>query len=102
MPGIYEANPGGLRFAVNLSPDESRTSPMGRDRLAALGLPLEPVKRGVSASSAGAAIHAAAFEAEQRQKLWRWLMLAAVIILFVETAFAAKLSKPHQLPEAPS
>jgi hypothetical protein len=101
-PGIYEANPGALRFVVNLSPDESRTSPLSRDRLAALGIPLEPSAPGAQAPEVGGAIHAAAVEAEQRQKLWRWLMLAAVIILFVETAFAARLSKPHQVPEVSS
>ena len=33
QPGIYVANPGELHFAVNLDPEESRTSPLGRDRL---------------------------------------------------------------------
>ncbi|MEQ1850861.1 MAG: BatA domain-containing protein [Chthoniobacteraceae bacterium] len=99
LPGIYEANPGALRFVVNIPPEESRTSPMSGDRLAALGLPLDPAKRPSSSSPAGGVPNAAAAEAEQRQKLWRWLMVAALIILFVETAFAARLSKPRQLPE---
>jgi hypothetical protein len=98
-PGIYEANPGALRFVVNLPPEESRTSPLGHDRLAALGLPLEAAKPPASRDAA-VAIHAAAAEAEQRQKLWRWVMLAALIFLFVETAFAARLSRQRQQPEA--
>jgi len=102
LPGIYEANPGALRFVVNLSPDESRTSPLGRDRLASLSLPLDSAKRAAPQLSADGALHAAATDAEKQQKLWRWLMLAAVIILFLETAIAARLSKQRQLPEVTS
>ena len=90
QPGIYVANPGEFRFVVNLDPEESRTSPLARDRFAALSLPME--KKDAATAGAAAAIHSAAREDEQRQKLWRWLVLAAVIFLLVETGIAAKLS----------
>jgi ABC-type arginine transport system permease subunit len=51
----------------------------------------------VTAEDAG--IHAAATEAEQKQKLWRWLVIAAVIFLMVETAVAAKLSAAQRNSE---
>ncbi len=90
QPGIYIANPGELRFAVNLDPEESRTSPLGRDRLAALALPMDD--KITAAATASAAAHATGVDAEQKQKLWRWLVIAAVIFLLVETALAAKVS----------
>jgi hypothetical protein len=99
QPGIYTANSGGLNFVVNLDPEESRTTPLARDRLAALALPMEPSSAAQTAKAV-AALHAAAGEAEQRQKLWRWLVVAAVIFLLVETAAAAKLSASRRNPEA--
>jgi len=97
QPGIYVANPGELRFVVNLDPDESRTSPLAPDALAALALPMGDKQTPASAADAG--IHAAATEAEQKQKLWRWLVIAAVIFLLVETAVAAKLSATQRNSE---
>ncbi len=99
QPGIYVANPGELRFAVNLDPEESRTSPLGRDRLAALALPTED--KSAAAATANATAHATGMDAEQRQKLWRWLVIAAVIFLLVETAVAAKVSSPRQISRNP-
>jgi hypothetical protein len=97
QPGIYIANPGELRFVVNLDPGESRTSPLAPDSLAARALPIGDKQTSVTAEDAG--IHAAATEAEQKQKLWRWLVIAAVIFLMVETAVAAKLSAAQRNSE---
>jgi len=101
QPGIYVANPGELRFAVNLDPEESRTSPLDRDRLAALALPMED-KTVAAATTANAAVCALATDAEQKQKLWRWLVIAAVIFLLVETAVAAKVSAIRRNTEVAS
>ena len=98
LPGIYVANPGELRFVVNLDPEESRTSPLGRDQLAALALPLDATA--TASETAARGVHALGADAEQRQKLWRWLVVAAVMFLLVETAIAAKLSATHRNPEA--
>ncbi|MEO6789048.1 MAG: BatA domain-containing protein [Chthoniobacteraceae bacterium] len=101
QPGIYVANPGELRFVVNLDPEESRTSPLARDRLAALALPMDATGA-AQAKAADTGVHAQATEAEQRQKLWRWLVAAAVTFLLAETAIAAKLSRPRSHPWAAS
>jgi hypothetical protein len=98
QPGIYLANPGELRFVVNLDPEESRTSPLDPDRLAALALPMAD-KLAAGAASRESGVHALATEAEQKQKLWRWLVIAAVIILLVETLSAARLSAVRRNPE---
>ncbi|MEI9893718.1 MAG: hypothetical protein WDN28_07405 [Chthoniobacter sp.] len=37
---------------------------------------------------------AQAVEIENRQKLWRWLLVAALGVLLLETLFAGKLSRP--------
>ena len=89
LPGIYVAEPGSLRFVVNMDPEECRTSPLAPDRLAALSLPSSPA---TSAAAVSAGERTASRETEQRQKLWRWLVIAAVIFLLAETLSAAKLS----------
>ncbi len=102
QPGIYVANPGELRFVVNLDPEESRTSPLGRDQLAALAMPMGEAGDAGSQKAAAEGVHALAMEVEQRQKLWRWLVIAAVMFLLVETAIAAKLSATRRNPEVSS
>ena len=101
QPGIYTASPGELRFVVNLDPGESRTSPLARDLLAALALPMDDRTASVATAS-DAGVHALATEAEQKQKLWRWLVIAAVMFLLVETAIAAKVSAIRRNPEVAS
>jgi hypothetical protein len=97
-PGVYSITPGDARFVVNLSPEESRVQPMDAGRLAALGVPLQE-EQGTTLEKAAptpAAIQTA--EIENRQKLWRWLLLGAVAVLLLETPIAAKLS---QVPRQP-
>jgi hypothetical protein len=101
QPGIYLANPGELRFVVNLDPEESRTSPLGPDRLASLALPMAD-KPAAAEASREARVHALATETEQRQKLWRWLVVAAVIMLLAETVSAARVSAVRRNPEVTS
>jgi hypothetical protein len=78
-----------LRFAVNLPPAESRTDPLTTDALEAADVRL--------ASNSSAAVERANMdrerqlqnrELEQQQKLWRWLLIAAVVILVTETLLA--------------
>ncbi|MCP5518789.1 MAG: BatA domain-containing protein [Verrucomicrobiales bacterium] len=91
LAGVYVARLGEeeLSFAVNLDPLESQTTPMLAEDLAGLGVP--------TARSAGELAVAAAREVqlhradmENRQKLWRWLVLATLVILVVETWLAGR------------
>ena len=90
-PGIYEAAgaAGGRaqRFAVNLDPNESRTAPLGADELEQLGLPLtrgETIKTETTETKT----LLQGVEAESRQKLWRWFIVATLVILLLESALA--------------
>lgn len=94
QPGIYRlVRPDGdqLAFAVNLSTSESRTTPMGAEQLEHRGVQLgrqltatEQIERNRQLRD---------IELEKRQKVWRWLILAAMITLMTETWLAGRLSK---------
>jgi len=88
-PGIYSATSAGgtARFAVNLEPSESRTAPMAGDELDRLGVPSAAPE--VSAHNAGEKqVRLQNAELESRQKLWRWLVVAALVVLLIETWLA--------------
>ena len=91
--GIYAITPGTQRFVVNLAPEESRLTPLAPDRFASLGVPLRKAARAVTPDAAKREAQAQAAELESRQKLWRWLLLAALGVLLLETLIAGKLSR---------
>ncbi|MFV0442383.1 MAG: BatA domain-containing protein [Planctomycetaceae bacterium] len=105
LPGLYKvlaaqvptalpANPtpapptlGGI--AVNLPPDESQTAPLGVDVWDSLGLKLQ----GDAVRSADAERlkeQLARNELESRQKLWKYLLAAALLVLLAETLLAGR------------
>ena len=107
-PGIYSARltraavgpP--LPFAVNLDPAESRTEPLASETLEQAGVRL-------AGGTARAELDAEALrqmqtaELEGRQKLWRWIVLAAIAFLIGETWLAgwvdrARLPRPASAP----
>jgi hypothetical protein len=92
VAGIYTVNPAGWRFAVNLAPEESRTAPLGVDQLLTLGVPLKqkPVISAAATVQQQARLQSA--ELEGRQKLWRWLIVAALGVLMIETWLAARVT----------
>jgi len=92
QPGIYAVTPGTLRFVVNLAPEESRLSPLSPERFTSLGVPLR-TGRETAAEIARREGQAQATEIENQQKLWRWLLVAALGLLLLETIFAGKLSR---------
>ena len=89
QPGIYELATAGRsqRFAVNLDPNESRTAPLGTDELEHLGVPVAQAKP-VTAQPADQKIVLQGIEAESRQKLWRWFIVATLAVLLAESALA--------------
>jgi len=101
QPGIYAVSPGGRRFVVNLSPEESRLTPLPLDRFTALGIPLQKpeVDPKIAAQRANAA---QAFEIEGRQKVWRWLIATALGVLLLETLIAGKLSGANRSSTVPT
>ena len=93
MPGIHQLADRNrtVRIPVNLVQDESDTTPMDLDGFERLGL---PVMAGTSESpetELRERAHLMAVEREARQKLWKWLIAAAVLILIAETIYAGRL-----------
>lgn len=105
-PGIYELAGAERkqRFAVNLEANESRTAPLAPDELERLGVAL-------AAAEADPAVVPKAeeerllqgVEAENRQKLWRWLITATLAVLLMESAVAGWTARrgavqPQEIP----
>jgi Aerotolerance regulator N-terminal/von Willebrand factor type A domain len=95
QPGVFTVDtPGGARsFAVNLDPMESKTVPLNVERLEELGCRLAShIPKKVDQEQLRQMFSA---ELENRQKLWRWLILAAIGVLIVETWLAGRLVRPR-------
>jgi hypothetical protein len=94
LPGVYTvvSSRTTRRFAVNLDPAESRTSPVPVDEFERLGVPLtRSDSRFIPDADARVRLKNA--ELEDRQKLWRWLILAALSLAIVETAAAGMAAR---------
>jgi hypothetical protein len=98
-PGIYVVSPAPLpaRFAVNVDAAESRTAPLPVEELERLGLPMKSSEATPTLVAARqATLHNA--ELEARQKLWRWLIVAALAVLLVETWLAGWITRRSTAP----
>lgn len=104
MPGIYQAvwDSGRRNFAVNLPVDESRTAPMPVDELARLGVPLGPAPRLAAEPSRVQQRELQRAELENRQKIWRWLLAAALAVTLVEITLSGWLSRRATAPQTAS
>lgn len=94
-PGIYRATCGGkeTRFAVNLSLDESRTAPLSFDELAHLGVPLATATEISATETQERQRHWQQTELENRQKLWRWLIVAVLAVTLGEIVLGGWLAR---------
>lgn len=92
-PGIYTLASAGAarRFAVNLDAAESRTAPLPADELERLGVPLAPQETAV-AREAQLKVRLQDAELEDRQRLWRLCLIAALGVLLAETWVAARIT----------
>jgi Aerotolerance regulator N-terminal/von Willebrand factor type A domain len=93
VPGLYTFEAAGTTrtFAVNLDPAESATAPMPPESLERLGLGLsQPAGVAAVAPSRETGFYAGL---ERDQRLWRWLLVAALAVVLVETAVAARASR---------
>jgi hypothetical protein len=92
QPGIYKLNVNGQEtpLAVNLSPDESRTAPLALEELERWG-----ARIGTKPPSEDLAMrerHLRTIELENRQKMWRWMIVGVLGLLAAETALAGRLA----------
>jgi hypothetical protein len=93
QPGIYEVSLSGERhrFAVNLATRESDTAPMDVERLEQLGVRLG--KQATPSEESANQRQLRDVELEGRQKLWRWLIAIALVVLVVETWWAGRATR---------
>ncbi len=103
MPGIYSVGTGPLapRFAVNLDPTESRTTPLAGEELERLGAPLARQAPLVH-TEAQKQLRLQNAELEARQRLWRWFIGVAIGLLLLETWLAGRTGRKAIAPEAAS
>ncbi len=99
QPGIYQVTAASppIRFAVNLDPAESKTAPLPLDELERLGIPMKPAETAVAQAALQQKTVRDA-ELESRQKLWRWLIVGALAVLFGETLLAGRITRRRAAP----
>ena len=101
LPGIYTLeSPGDNQlFAVNLAPQEFRTAPLPLDEIEQFGISFQgssnvPVQKTLQAKQ-----HSGLVDMENRQKLWRLMLIALLVVLIVETWLAGWLTRPAVLTQ---
>jgi Aerotolerance regulator N-terminal/von Willebrand factor type A domain len=96
VPGVYslETPEGRCSFAVNLDPAESKTAPLHGETLEQFGCRLVSPSQKKIDQERLRQMHN--IELEERQKLWRLLILAVIGVLIVETLVAGRLGVARQ------
>ncbi len=94
MPGIYTVTTPGRarRVAVNLDPAESRTAPLPADELERLGAPVTAQPTAVLRET-DRNVRLQNSELEERQKLWRFFLVAALAVVLLETWLAGRTAR---------
>jgi hypothetical protein len=92
-PGIYHYNDGDQTraFAVNLDVAESRTDALPEDALERFGISLGKTLSVAELQANQRQLRDV--ELEGRQKLWQWLIAAALLLLALETWLGGRLSR---------
>ena len=86
QPGIFTLEgPRPAVFAVNLDPRESRTEPLEMERLTALKLPFALNSKEKAEIVQKREQTALDEQLEKSQKIWRWLIVAAIVLVILET-----------------
>ncbi|WP_425398971.1 BatA domain-containing protein [Aeoliella sp.] len=95
-PGVYRVatRSGSTEFAVHLDPTESNTAPLPKEVLEQAGIQLS-TEFDVAAEQAKMQ-QMRDVELEGRQKVWKWLVALAIVILITETLLAGWLSRPAE------
>ena len=95
LPGIYAVTGGAKpwRFAVNVAATESRTTPMPVEDLERLGVPVKQLLTRPPRAEEAKRRQLASAELENRQKLWRWLIVLALVVLLAESWLAGRTAR---------
>jgi hypothetical protein len=102
MPGVYTVTAGATgasqRVAVNLEPSESHTAPLAPEDLERFGARVAPPPSVAPVARPVAHLVAARnVELENRQKLWRWVIVSALVALGAETWLAGRTARQVQV-----
>jgi hypothetical protein len=81
-----------LPFAVNLDASEGRTASLSVEELERLGAPIAQASSSLATESQRK-IRLQNAELENRQKLWRWLVIATLLGLLLETFVAGLVAR---------
>jgi hypothetical protein len=97
QPGVYTIDlPAGPRsFVVNLDTLESKTAPLHVETLEQFGCRLANRSEARKRPDQEQLRQMQNAELENRQKLWRWLILATIGVLIVETWLAGRVRQPR-------
>lgn len=103
VPGFYEeqVDETTLATAVNLSPSEGNTTPFDPEVVfSEIGIPLTSGEPQIDPNlSSENRLRVESEQKEEKQKLWKWLILAALIFLLLETWLAGR--RPGNSSTAP-
>ena len=96
LPGIYQVRypDQEFSFVVNIAPQESDTAPMESDRLEQLGVRLGAAPKASQIAAAQRQLRDR--ELEGRQKVWQWLIAAALVLLVAEGWWAGRQSQSRE------
>jgi hypothetical protein len=102
LPGRYELSTPAKKilYAVNVAASESKTTPMDADQLEQLGVQLG-LSQSVEASPTERR-RLRDIELEKRQKIWRWLLAATLIVLIGETWLGGLFARSNAPAETES
>jgi len=104
LPGIYTITSATrtYKFAVNLDPAEGRTAPVPADELERLGVPVSFEVSGFAERRELEKQRLQNSEVENRQKLWRWVLAATMLVVLLETWLAARTTRRETEPRGTS
>jgi hypothetical protein len=97
QPGVYtlDTSAGTRSFVVNLDALESKTAPLHVETLEQFGCRLVNRSQAHKQADQEQLRQMQNAELENRQKLWRWLILSAIGVLIVETWLAGGVRQPR-------
>ncbi len=101
VPGIYTIGSGDQAnmFAVNIAAAESQTAPMSLEELENMGVTFESQRPEPTEQALQERQQASLAAMEREQKLWRWLLVAALVALAAEILLAGWLTGRPREPQ---
>ena len=103
LTGETAEGPKSVSLLVTVAASESRTEPFPAGQLQALGMSSDVATVKTAETEQPSAAETAQLdstELESQQKFWRWFLLAGLILLAIESIFAATIERRRRLIES--